>query len=156
MTRFASVLLVDGRGRVLLQERDEHAPIDPGKWGFCGGHLEPGEDFLSGAHRELEEETGLRLRDLGLELDLVGEYDVFHVHSGTDDVFRLFAASCDLTDDDVDCREGRQIVFVDPDRARELDLTAAASVALGGFLDSELYAAWARRRGRRSPDPSVG
>ncbi|HEX6150403.1 NUDIX hydrolase [Nocardioides sp.] len=147
MTRFSGVVLVDGQGRLLLQERDEHAPIDPDKWGFCGGHLEPGEDFLVGAHRELEEETGLRPADLGITLELVGEYTVFHAHTGTDDVMRLFAAQCDLTDADVDCREGRRIVFVDVERARALDLTAAAKAALPSFLASERYAAWSAGEG---------
>jgi len=142
MIRFASVVLVDPEGRVLLQERDEHAPIDPEKWGFCGGHLEPGEDFLAGAHRELEEETGLRLAELGVELQLVGEFEVFHTHTGTHDVVRLFAARCDLSDADVECHEGRRIVFVDAERARGLDLTAAAAAAMPGFLASERYAAW--------------
>ena len=61
MQRFASVVLVDSRGWVLLQERDEHPAIDPEKWGFVGGHLDAGEDFLAGAYRELAEETGIRL-----------------------------------------------------------------------------------------------
>jgi len=148
MIRFASVVLVDPDGRILLQERDQHAPIDPEKWGFCGGHLEPGEDFLAGAHRELEEETGLRPVDLGIVLELVGEYDVFHTHTGTDDVIQLFAAPCDLTDADVECHEGRRIVFVDADRARGLDLTASATAALPAFLDSDRYAAWTARKGR--------
>jgi len=143
MIRFASVVLVDPEGWVLLQERDEHAPIDPEKWGFCGGHLEPGEDFLAGAHRELEEETGLRLDDLGITLELVGQYDVFHTHTGTDDVMRLFGARCDLSDADVECHEGRRIIFVDPEQARGLDLTAATAAAMPGFLASERYAAWA-------------
>ncbi len=102
MTRFAAVVLVDAEGRLLMQERDEHAPIDPAKWGFCGGHLEEGEDF---------------------------------------------AARCELTDADVECREGRRIVFVDAERARDLDLTAAARVALPAFLASERYAEWAAGQG---------
>ena len=51
--RFGSVILVDPRGWLLLQERDEHPVIDPECWGFCGGHLEPGEEPLAGALREL-------------------------------------------------------------------------------------------------------
>lgn len=136
MQRFSSVVLVDARGWVLLQERDEHPAIDPDKWGFVGGHLDRGEDFLAGAYRELAEETGVRLED-GLEL--FGEFGVYHQHSDSDDTFRLFVMGTDLTDADIETNEGRQIVFVDPDRIEELDLTAAARIALGQFLDSDHY-----------------
>ena len=47
----------------------------------------------------------------------------------------------DLTDEDLECHEGRQIVFVEPTRALELDLTAAAAIALPAFLGSGAYAA---------------
>ncbi len=138
MTRFASVVIVDARGWILLQERDEHPAIDPERWGFCGGHLEPGESYDDGAYRELEEETGLRLA--AGDLQPVGDFTVFHEHSQTHDPFRLYAACLDLTDGDVECHEGRRIVFVDPEQARRLDLTAAARIALPVFLDSDLYA----------------
>lgn len=134
--RFSSIVLVDARGWLLLQERDEFPAIDPEKWGFVGGHLEDGEDFEPGAYRELEEETGLAL-DGGLEL--FSPFQVFHEHSGTLDEFRLFVMRTDLTDADIDCREGRQIVFVDPAHALDLDLTAAARVALPVFLSSPTY-----------------
>ena len=138
MTRFSSIVLVDRRGWVLLQERDEHPVIDPEKWGFCGGHLEDGEDFVTAAYRELEEETGIRL-DGGLEL--FGEFTVFHDHTRTHDEFCVYVMRTDLGDADVECFEGRQIVFVDPAVALDLDLTAAARVALPAFLESETYAA---------------
>ena len=137
MTRFSSIVLVDARGWVLLQERDEFPAIDPEKWGFCGGHLEEGEEYVAGAYRELAEETGLHL-DGGLEL--FGQFTVFHEHSGTDDDFQVFALRTDLTNADIACHEGRQIVFVDPSQARDLDLTAAATIALPAFLDSDAYA----------------
>ena len=55
--RFSGVVLVDRRGWVLLQERDEHARIDPDCWGLVGGHVDPGEDVEAAAYRELAEET---------------------------------------------------------------------------------------------------
>lgn len=55
------VLIQDEGGRVLLQRRG-----DDGLWGEPGGALEPGEDFLTGARRELLEETGLVCPDLAL------------------------------------------------------------------------------------------
>ena len=136
MQRFASVVLVDSRGWVLLQERDEFPDIDPEKWGFVGGHLDPGEDYREGAYRELAEETGIRLEQ-GLEL--FGQFKVHHEHSDSDDDFRLFVMLTDLTDKQVHCHEGRQIVFVDPEQVAELDLTASAQVALPQFLESDHY-----------------
>lgn len=135
---FAGVILVDRRGWLLLQERDEHPRIDPEKWGLAGGHLDPGEDFETGAHRELEEETGVRLAPGTLRL--WDEFVVDHRHAyGTWDRMQVFVAPTDLTDDDIDCREGRRIVFVDPERARRLDLSSAAADIVPAFLDSDLY-----------------
>ena len=134
---FGCVLLVDDEGRILLQERDEHAPIDPEKWGLAGGHLEPGEDPEAGAYRELEEETGVRLAPGTLEP--FETFRVFHPHYGSVDQVHVFTARVDLTDADIDCREGRRIVFVDPDRARQLDLGMTGVLAVPAFLDSEAY-----------------
>jgi 8-oxo-dGTP pyrophosphatase MutT (NUDIX family) len=137
--RFSGVVLVDPEGRILLQERDEHPRIDPEKWGLAGGHVEPGEDFETAAYRELEEETGVRL-DPGT-LELFGEFTVDHREAyGTWDRMQVFVAATHLTDDDIECHEGRQIVFVDPDVARGLDLTAGATDIVPAFLDSPTYA----------------
>ena len=134
---FGCVILVDDEGRVLLQERDEHAPIDPNRWGLSGGHLEPGEDPESGAYREVEEETGVRLEPGTLEL--FDTLAVFHPNYGSIDDVHVFVGRVHLTDDDIDCHEGRQIVFVEPDRARHLDLTMTGVLAVPAFLDSDLY-----------------
>jgi 8-oxo-dGTP pyrophosphatase MutT (NUDIX family) len=136
VTRFSSIALVDPRGWVLLQERDEHPVIDPERWGFPGGGVEPGESWEDAAYRELEEETGIALSG-GLEL--FGEFSVRHAHRDTDDSFRLFTAATELGDADIDCREGRRIVFVEPGRARTLDLTVAAAKALPELLASDRY-----------------
>lgn len=137
MTRFASVLLVDRRGWVLLQERDEHAVIDPDRWGYPGGHLEGDETPEQGAHREFAEETGVVLDPDSIRL--WREVDVFHAVHGSDDVMHLFVGATSLTDDDIDCREGRRIVFVDPDAVPGLDLTAATELSLPPFLASDTY-----------------
>lgn len=140
---FAGVVLVDRRGWILLQERDEHPRIDPECWGLSGGHLEPGETPLEGALRELEEETGVRL-DPG-QLRELGDFANDHRASyGTWDRMWVYAAGTDLTDDDIDCREGRQIVFVDPATVGDLRLTRGAEGILPAFLRSDLYATMAR------------
>ncbi len=46
--------------RLLLQKRSAQKDIQPGKWDTAvGGHLDPGEDYLEGARRELSEELGV-------------------------------------------------------------------------------------------------
>jgi 8-oxo-dGTP pyrophosphatase MutT (NUDIX family) len=142
--RFSGVILVDGQGRILLQERDEHPRIDPEKWGLAGGHVDPGEDFEPAAYRELEEETGVRLAPG--DLTFFGEFVVDHREAyGTWDRMRVYVAATDLTDADIDCREGRQMVFVDPEVARGLDLTAGARDIVPAFLDSPVYIALTRQ-----------
>ena len=131
--RFAGVLLTDARGWLLLQERDEHPRIDPERWGLPGGHVDPGESFAQAAPRELEEETGIVLPEPGATLwrEFVVDHRAAH---GTWDRMQVFTAATSLTDADVDCREGRRIVFVDPERVPELPLTRAAEQILPAFF----------------------
>lgn len=132
---FASIAVVDPRGWILMQERDEHPVIDPEKWGLPGGGIEPGEDARTAAHRELAEETSLVMTS---EPTLVGDFPV-HCELHGEDRCWLFAIRMEVTDGEVECHEGRQMVFVAPDRARRLDLTSSAADLLPGFLDSDLY-----------------
>ena len=135
---FAGVILVDRRGWILLQERDEFPAIDPEKWGLVGGHVDAGEDVEVAAYRELLEETGVRLAPGTLQP--WDSFGVFHAAYDSLDRMHVYAAPTELTDADIVCGEGRQIVFVEPSAARALDLTSAATMAVPGFLDSTLYA----------------
>jgi 8-oxo-dGTP pyrophosphatase MutT (NUDIX family) len=134
--RLAVVLLVDGRGWLLLQERDEGAPRAADQWGMVGGHVEDGEDFESAADRELAEETGIRLAPGDLRLWRDAEYTYPDGHHGH---YRLYAAAVDLTDADIVVGEGRQIVFVEPAVVPTLDLAASSRHFVPAFLDSDLY-----------------
>jgi 8-oxo-dGTP pyrophosphatase MutT (NUDIX family) len=135
--RVAVAVLVDPRGWLLLQERDEHAPVAPNKWGLVGGHADPGEDFESAVYRELAEETGLVWRS-GLQLWFDG---VPPVSSPAERAHhRVWVAATDLGDADIVVGEGRQILFVDPRRLEELDLSEAAAYLLPRLLASPDYA----------------
>jgi 8-oxo-dGTP pyrophosphatase MutT (NUDIX family) len=138
LVRVSVVLLVDARGWVLLQERDDAAPLAPGQWGLVGGHVDPGEDWLAARDRELEEETGLRLPDGTLGLWYAGVRPSREVEGRVVD-WQIWAGRADLTDDDIVLGEGRQIVFVDPDRIGRLDLAESTSHFLPRFLASATY-----------------
>jgi hypothetical protein len=56
---------------------------------------------------------------------------------------QVFVAEVDLTDDDITCHEGRRIIFVEPDRARGLDLSSAAAQIIPAYLDGQTHAAGA-------------
>ena len=133
MDRVALVAVLDARGWLLLQERDEHAPVDAGRWGLVGGGVEPGETPPDAARRELLEETGIACDDL---VPAGRRRLPCRVH-GHDDV-DLFTAQLPLSDADIECREGRQIVFVDPVSIPRLELTDMTRALLDTALSPRL------------------
>ena len=118
-----------------MQEKDEHAPRGANQWGAPGGHVEDGEDFEAAAYREITEETGLELPDGSLRLWLEDEF----AYADTVARYQFWVAPVDWTDGDIVVGEGRQIVFVDPERIPGLDLWASAAQFLPRFLDSSAY-----------------
>lgn len=135
MGRFVGMLVLDRQGRVLLQERDASARIDPDRWGLPGGHVDEGESFADAARRELAEETGIDLGPHGLAF--WREFEVFHEVDDSWDRMQVFAASVDLTDDDIVVGEGRQIRFVAADRAVELPLTASSTTIIPAWFAAD-------------------
>jgi 8-oxo-dGTP pyrophosphatase MutT (NUDIX family) len=136
MPRIAVVFLVDARGHVLLQHRDEHAPRAANQWGMVGGHVEEGEDYDDAMPREILEETGI---DLGIEDLVLWQATEFTYSDGHHSDYRVYAGRVDLTDDDIVLGEGRAIVFVDPAGTGALDTSESCAHFLPMFLDSALY-----------------
>lgn len=67
--RTSNVFLFRTDGRLLVQRRHESKDICPGEWDLSvAEHLQPGEDYMAGAIRGLEEELGID----GTELQPVG------------------------------------------------------------------------------------
>ncbi|MGZ0149725.1 GNAT family N-acetyltransferase [Kribbella sp. WER1] len=57
-------LIRDEQHRVYLQRRTADRRLLPGIWDIVGGHLEPGETPEQALAREVEEETGWKVRDI--------------------------------------------------------------------------------------------
>ena len=145
MRRLACVILVDPDGRLLLQERDEHAPVDPDRWGLVGGGVEPGEDDETAAYRELEEETGVVLSPGTLTPWRAIRADVGRHGFAGDGT--AYVATTTLTDADIDCHEGRRIVFVDPAEFDQMPWGCFAEDYARALVGSEEYATMLRTAG---------
>jgi RimJ/RimL family protein N-acetyltransferase/8-oxo-dGTP pyrophosphatase MutT (NUDIX family) len=69
-------LIRDGRHRVFAHRRSPTRRLFPGIWDIVGGHVEPGEQPPQALAREIEEETGWRLRRIeAVVADWEWEYD---------------------------------------------------------------------------------
>ena len=111
-------------GAALLQHRDNISTIsDPGLWVFPGGHLEWGETPLDGATREMEEETCYRCHNLRPLTRLAVE----------EGELLFFWENYDARQQ-VACREGQSLEFVDREKVKSLPkqsyLTAVFDLAL--------------------------
>jgi 8-oxo-dGTP diphosphatase len=133
----AVVLLVDRQGRILMQHRDSKARVSPNQWAFPGGRIEPGEEPVRAAHRELREETGLAVAELA-------PYGVFTrpAVDNPDAVVEIhaFCAATDAVQEDVVLGEGQAMVFLFPEEAVTRDLGLNARILLPHFLASPEYA----------------
>lgn len=59
--RAADIWVINGT-KILCQRRSIQKDTNPGKWQTnFGGHMSPKDSYLSGAQKELEEETGIKL-----------------------------------------------------------------------------------------------
>ena len=67
--RAVSILLVNTKGEIYLQQRSRLKDSYPLKWTTsASGHVDPGESYLQAAKRELQEELSLQA-----ELDFLGK-----------------------------------------------------------------------------------
>ncbi len=64
----AKVVLWRDDHKILIMKRALDMPYRPGEFDIPGGKIEPGEDLIDGAIREVQEETGIRLEADHLEL----------------------------------------------------------------------------------------
>jgi len=134
--RTAGVLLIDRNGALLMQHRDEHAPISPNQWGFPGGRIEPGETPIVAAHRELLEETGL-VADLQPFWSGPRPPEPSVGHPIT---IYAYCGRTDAIDQDIVLGEGRWIGFIAAELALDRNLSVTAALLVPMFLSSDNYA----------------
>lgn len=101
--RVVHVLVFNNNGELLLQKRSMNKDVAPGKWDTSvGGHVNPGEDIITAANREMEEELGISAQRLDFlytylfanhrESELVSTFSCIHdgsFHFNKDEIDEL-------------------------------------------------------------------
>jgi 8-oxo-dGTP pyrophosphatase MutT (NUDIX family) len=80
------VYIISG-DNVLLHKRSDTKKKFPGFWSLPGGHIEPNEEPLSAAIREVYEETGITLTPNDIKLKVVA----MHSHVDRKELYVVFA-----------------------------------------------------------------
>lgn len=66
----------DGKGKILMMKRGDHARDEQGRWDICGGAIEFGESIDEALRRELLEELCCEAEDI----DFLTAYDAHREH----------------------------------------------------------------------------
>lgn len=106
-----SAILINSRGQVLLQQRDDNPAIRyPGHWSLFGGTIEDGESAAAAIAREVREEINFEMRNFGLFREFVQNNKREFAFVG-----ELSAELCDLT-----LSEGQAMNLFNPEQLPEL------------------------------------
>jgi 8-oxo-dGTP diphosphatase len=115
---------------VLLMQRGLHKKAFPGRYNGIGGHVERDEDAYTSALREINEETGLTVRDLTLR-------GTMHIDAGqqTGILLFIFTATSD-TRAVTDCDEGT-LHWIALDNVHTLPLVDDLPLLIGRLFGAE-------------------
>ncbi|TDF93042.1 NUDIX hydrolase [Paenibacillus piri] len=104
----ASVSIVRDNKVLIIKE---NKPSIRNKWNFPGGRIEPGEDILDAAHREVKEETGY-------DVKLTGTTGIYNFISDTNNQVIMFHFTGEIIGgslqlDDIEINEYKWIMASD-------------------------------------------
>jgi 8-oxo-dGTP diphosphatase len=124
----ACAIIIDTRGRFLLQQRDDVPGIlQPGKVGLFGGHREEDETYLQCVVREIHEEIGYFVSPDRFE-HLVS-YEGIDMDGEVGTIRGEFFVARDVPVDALTVTEG-SLLIVEPERLAAVDNKFAPSVRL--------------------------
>lgn len=118
---------------VLLLKRSAHRRIFPGRYNGVGGHIERHEDPLSGALREIQEETGLAVIDIRF-------CGVIHVDAGATTGILVFVFQAEAQSRAFVQSDEGTLEWVPRHRIDELPLVEDLPLLLDRVLDSHANA----------------
>jgi 8-oxo-dGTP pyrophosphatase MutT (NUDIX family) len=131
----ATALLVDRKGRFLLQHRDDKPDIaNPGMWGSFGGEVEAHETPEHGFLREMDEELGWR----PARYEFVNAYPF--EEGGSAVLVYVYAALVDVPESSLVLGEGQGLGLFAPDALPEKTVPALRGL-IEWWVETALYGA---------------
>jgi 8-oxo-dGTP diphosphatase len=138
--QWAGIILVNARGEILLNLRDDNPAINwPNQWDVIGGVVEEGETPDECMVREMKEETGEALGDF----QAFKTYDVPLIDGGSAS-FHVYSARLDLPAAGLVLGEGQEHCFFAPHALAGLRIVRGTDMVLREFLASDDYQALLR------------
>ena len=131
----SGAVVIDTRGRFLLQQRDDvEGILHPGKVGLFGGHREGDETHLECMVRELHEEISYFVA--AEHFEHLASLDGVDIDGDGGTVHGEFFIARDIPADTLVVTEG-SLLIVEPDRIGEIEsrLAPSARFAIHAFLD---------------------
>lgn len=64
--KIAVKCIIEKNGKILLIKESSHSSWRPNTWSLPGGKIDKNETFIEALHREMKEETGLKIKIKGL------------------------------------------------------------------------------------------
>jgi 8-oxo-dGTP diphosphatase len=128
--KVAAMLIVNARGELLLQLRDDKREIRfPNHWGVIGGSVEPGESFEQAVVREALEEIEVTFTD----------YEYWDTHRTPGYEIAMFAARLEPPAGALVLHEGQRVEFFSPQAAMMQPLVPWLAEQLPAFVRSDVY-----------------
>jgi 8-oxo-dGTP diphosphatase len=129
------VFLFDRRGRLLLQQRDDHVPPEGyGRWAVPGGGREGNESPRETAIREFEEETTVRLKRLRFFATVEAG-----ALPGIDRRLHLFFSDDQVHESCIEVHEGLDFRYWTPEEIHALPINPSTRSLIQRFLASDHY-----------------
>jgi len=128
--RVAAAVIMDARGRILLNRRRGDSDL-PGLWEFAGGKCEPGESLPQALVRELREELGIEAQVGAWLIDVPQQYP--------DKRLRLCVYQVSHWQGRVRGREGQAITWVKPDKLRRYCMPLADQPVVAALTEPDRY-----------------
>ena len=138
--QWAGIVLVNSRGDILLNLRDDSPEINwPNKWDVIGGVVEEGETPDECMVREMQEETGEAL-------EAFEPFKVYQVPllSGDTAQFHVYSARLDKAAEELFLGEGQEHRFFPVEDLAGLDIVRGTDLVLSEFVASPSYQALLR------------